>query len=160
MTDFHVDEFAGLLKKLPRRLPVADAFDGWEQKIDGPLWPSQREHMVNWFRAQTTTGFGQYTREKPNLSAKTTYNRLQSPGGLLWIAEALGVEEELLQKAADEALAAPRRSRSAVIRKHIPWDMIAELAEPKMSSSWIRLRVAPKLGRAGAVLKSSRRTKR
>ncbi|MDO5034036.1 MAG: hypothetical protein Q4E01_01435 [Actinomycetaceae bacterium] len=160
MTDFHVDEFARLLKKLPPHLPISDAFEDTLLAHVEDRWPTQRLHMTTWFEAQATKGSGQYTRETPNISAKTTYNRLQSPYGLMWIAEALGVEEELLQKAAAEALAAPRRSRSAVIRKHIPWEMIAELAEPKMSSSWIRLRLGPKLGRARSFLKSSRRTKR
>ncbi|MSS45762.1 hypothetical protein FYJ43_06845 [Cutibacterium sp. WCA-380-WT-3A] len=127
--DLDVKKFARILGKLEEHLEVSDAFEDAVVGQSERRWSSQREHMTSWFRGQRTTGSGAYTRNKPNHSAKRAYNRLQSPEGLLWIAEALGADTELVRAAADEALAAkPNQSRCAVIRRHLPWPMIAELA--------------------------------
>ncbi|KAB3523087.1 hypothetical protein GC425_02900 [Corynebacterium sp. zg254] len=126
MSDINVLAFAQLLWELPREAPITEAMEaasgekGW--------WDSQQDHMTSWFTAQSTHGSGSYTRQTPNLSARKTYNRLQSPEGLMWIAEALGVDKDLLKRVADEALTVPRRSQSKFVRQHIPWEMIVELA--------------------------------
>ncbi|MEW6891931.1 hypothetical protein V3M60_10270 [Trueperella pyogenes] len=88
--DIDVRRFAKLLAKLDAHLPISDAMEHADPQKNGRWWSSQREHMSSWFASQATTGSGAYTRQEPNLSAKTTYNRLQSPEGLIWIAEALG----------------------------------------------------------------------
>ncbi|MDR6891537.1 hypothetical protein [Falsarthrobacter nasiphocae] len=88
--------------------------------------------MTSWFRSQATTGSGSFTRATPNRSAKTTYNRLQSPEGLVWIAEALGVNPILLQMVVNDSAAVPSRSRCAFLRKELPWSMIAELAQRRL----------------------------
>ena len=90
--------------------------------------------MSRWFDAQATTGSGSFTRQKPNLSARKTYSTLQHSEGLVWIAEALGVDTQLVQQVANDALAINRRSRSKFVRQHLPWDMIAGLAKSQMES--------------------------
>ncbi|MSS84773.1 hypothetical protein FYJ24_08355 [Actinomycetaceae bacterium WB03_NA08] len=132
--DFDVREFARLLSTLPAHLPISDAMEQADPQKKGRWWSSQREHMSSWFDSQATTGSGSFTRQKPNMSARTTYNMLQHPEGLVWIAEALGVDTQLVQQVANDALAINRRSRSKFVRQHLPWDMIAGLAKSEMES--------------------------
>lgn len=76
---------------------------------------TEREHMVGWFRANETTGSGHYSRNEPNRSARLCYNRLLNAASLLWIAEAVGVEQLTVKQAYEkqwllaiiEALAVP-----------------------------------------------------
>ena len=92
--------------------------------------PNQKAHMYWWFASQQTTGRGNYSRIQGNSSAKSTYNRLQTVPGLLWIAEALGEEPEALRKAFSKALLfekANSQGRCAAFREVIPWERIAEL---------------------------------
>lgn len=130
--DFDIHTFRSVLKSLPEHLPVSDAMSDYANS----WYDSQREHMLGWFAAQGTRGVGSYTRQKPNWSARTTYNRLLCPGAVIWIAEALGVNDELVKRAAEEAQAEPNyRRRCGMIRKHIPWEMIAAKAAERMSKS-------------------------
>lgn len=128
--DFDVLVFAMILSTLPPRLPISDAFDRSRTEIvDDSRYADQREHMVGWFRSQVTRGGGSYTRNNPNTSARATYNRLLNAASLLWIAEALGVDGRVVRAAADEARAEPEyRRRSAIVRRHIPWDQVAARA--------------------------------
>ena len=136
--DFDVYKFARILARLDAHRPISDAFEATYTQKGGRRWTSQRQHMTSWFRSQATTGSGAYTRNQPNRSAKVTYNRLQSAEGLLWIAEALGADAAIVQAAADEALATKRGpSRCAVIRRHLPWSLIADLAQSRRR--WCRL---------------------
>lgn len=127
--DFDVEQFAHLLETLPQHMPISDAVEQADPQKKGRWWSSQREHMSVWFRSQVADGSGGFTRATANRSAKLTYNRLLHPEGLLWIAEALGAETASVQAAAKEALAiTDRRSRSKIVRKHLPWRLISELA--------------------------------
>lgn len=132
-TDFDVREFAYVLSSLPDYTPICDEFGGTDADTDerelGVWYTSQRIHMVGWFSAQLTEGQGAYSRLTGNFSAKTAYNRLQNPTALLWIGEALGAEKSVVRAAADEASAQKdHRRRCGIIRKHIPWKMISDLA--------------------------------
>lgn len=143
VADFDVVDFARLLARLPEHLPISDAFEGEHPQGTGRWWTSQREHMTSWFRAHATTGSGAYTRERPNRSARRTWQRLASPGGMLWIAEALGVDPDVVQRAAEEVAAqTDKRRRTGIIRTHIPWTMIAALAQARMEEMralrWVR----------------------
>lgn len=130
--DFDVRDFAKLLASLSSHLPISDAMEEADPQKKGRWWASQREHMSSWFDAQASTGSGAFTRQRPNLSARTTYNRLQHPEGLVWIAEALGADQTLVQRVATEALTISRHSRSGFVRKHLPWALIAELAKSRL----------------------------
>ena len=130
--DVDVKEFARLLARLPEHLPISDAMEEADPQKNGRWWTSQREHMSSWFASQATRGSGAFTRRAPNRSAKMTYNRLQHPEGLVWIAEALGVDPALVRQVARDALDVPRRSRSSFVRKHIPWSLISQVAKSQM----------------------------
>lgn len=127
--DFTTTEFADVLSKLEPHLPISDSFESDLPQKTGAWWTSQREHMVVWFRGEDSTGSGKFTRRTSNTSARTTYNRLLAPAAFVWMAEALGVDAELVQAAADAARAEPNpKKRSGLLRKHLPWTLIAERA--------------------------------
>lgn len=127
--DFHVDVFARILQSLEPHLPISDAYERDSPQPRGTWWTSQQEHMVSWFSSQKGHGAGAFTRSSPNVSARTTYNRLLAPAAFLWMAEALGELPGVVQAAADAALAEPNsRKRPGLLRRHLPWERIAELA--------------------------------
>lgn len=136
--DFTNIQFSKLLQRLEEHPSISDAYEQHHPQKQGAWYSSQREHMVSWFRSQSTLGSGKYTRSTPNRSAKTTYNRLLSPGGLIWISDALGADPALVKHAAEAAIAEPEyRKRCAVIRAVLPWALIAELAEEQeLAETW------------------------
>lgn len=126
--DFDVRAFARIMRTLPHWPPITATWDR-EHPSPSQWWTSQGEHMVDWFESQMTLGGGAYSRTAPNRSARRTYNRLLSVGGLLWIGEAMGAPRDLVQLAADEsARERDNRRRCGIIRRHIPWEMVASLA--------------------------------
>lgn len=99
-----------------------------QRGITRPL-QDQREHMLNWFISQKSLGSGPYSRKQPNHSAKTTYNRLLTAPGLLWIAEAMGQCEDILLAACDEILGYSLPAKiCGTLRRATPWSRIYELA--------------------------------
>lgn len=131
--DFDVVEFAALLAFLPEPTfdPDVPSQDDTLEVDEDSDW-TFGESIIGWFLSQVTTGSGAYSRGIPNHSAKKTYTRLQSPEGLIWIAGALGADPEFLQVIADKAEPVPWRSRSAFVRKHLPWSLIADLVEGQL----------------------------
>lgn len=128
-SDCGVRTFARLLRSLPDHLPISDAFEAADPQRNGHWWLSQREHMSEWFEGQAGTGHGSFTRSTANRSARMTYQRLGHAEGIVWIAEALGVDADRVQAAADEALEEPnRRRRPAITRRHLPWELVGSLA--------------------------------
>ena len=47
---------------------------------------------------------------------------------ILWIAEALDEDPQVIQEAGEEVLSVPSRSRAGAARKVLPWSHIVELA--------------------------------
>lgn len=107
--DFSVQDFRAILATLPAHLPISDAFERDLPQRQGTWWKSQREHMLGWFEHQQSTGSGKFTRKAPNMGARLTYVRLNSAPAIVWIAEALGVDSEIVQSAADAARNEPNR---------------------------------------------------
>lgn len=84
--------------------------------------------MVEWFRANETKGSGSYSRQSPNQSARRCYNGLINAASLLWIAEAVGIDELTVRQAYQAAVSAGDYRRACgAIRKIITWDMIYAL---------------------------------
>lgn len=141
--DLHVNEFVQILRSLPAKQPITEAFEtGWaaerqKQTSDKGTWyHRQKDHVLGWFASQVTRGAGAYSRSKPNTSARVTYNRLLNPAMPLWIAEALGEDPDVVQQAGENALTVPPRSRTAAARKVLPWSRIAELAHATETSQF------------------------
>lgn len=133
--EFHVDTFVRLLSRRAADQPMTMAFeDAWNSERKGlskdtaRWYHNQKEHVLAWFSSQVTRGAGAYSRNTPNASARTTYNRLLNPAMILWIAEALDEDPKIVQEAGERALTVPPRSRAATARKVLPWSRIAALA--------------------------------
>lgn len=126
--DFHIDEFVRVLRSLEPHLPVSDAYERDCPQLQRAWWSSQQEHMVAWFQGQNSQGSGAFTREVPNVSARTTYNRLLCPAAFVWMAEALGEDSRVVQTAADAARNENNpRKRPGLLRQYLPWLRIVEL---------------------------------
>lgn len=131
---------AQMLSLLDDNLPVTNELDRWKSP-----YPTQCDHMVNWFTAQPLqNGTGKYSRKDGNESTKIAYERFRNPGGLLWIAEALGENDETLRMAVAEELATEamvKGSRCVGFRKVIPFSRILVLwTQPenwKISSEYL-----------------------
>ena len=125
MDNIHVADLARYLSYLDPEPPMTSELDQW-----GSRYKSQKIHMYIWIRNQPNTGKGAYSRAVGNTSGKVMYNRFLNPGGLLWLAEALGEEESTLRKAVETAVAAEKedyRKRCIAFRQVIPWERIMEL---------------------------------
>ena len=124
--DFHNTTLAAVFAHLPPQPETA----AWLKTID-VSWTYDRLHMVSWFSCQLTLGAGDYSRSRPNHSAKVTYERLLNPYSLLWIAAALGEDRGLVLRLGHEIKNyAAYRARCGVIRRAIPWKRIYGLALP------------------------------
>lgn len=127
--DMHVDDMVNFMSLLEPELPITQELDKW-----GSKYKSQKSHMVKWFYYQPVGGGSgkafSYTRKVGNESSRVTYERFMNPGGLLWMAEAFGEEQDTLRKAVAAAIEAEKdnyRKRCIAFRKVIPFDRILEL---------------------------------
>lgn len=128
--DIHVQDMFYFMSYLQPHPPINNKLDCW-----GSRYPSQKGHMLGWFESQPI-GTNQkakafaYERQTGNESSRTAYNRFLNPGGLLWMAEAFGENEDTLRKAVVASVEAEKinyRSRCSAFRKVIPFDRIVEL---------------------------------
>ena len=94
--DIDVLDFARMISMLPRQTPITDCFDKNYGQKENRWWSCQREHLTAWCLGQPTKGVKGFERRKPNDSARTMYNYLACPAALLWLAEALGEDEQTL----------------------------------------------------------------
>lgn len=124
--DFHNTELAAVFAHMAFQPEVS----GWLKTIN-VSWTYDQLHMVTWFSGQLSLGSGNYSRSRPNHSARTTYERLLNPFSLLWIAAALGEDRDLVIRTAEEMKEyATWRARCGVVRRAIPWKRIYELVLP------------------------------
>lgn len=125
LNDLTVDKFAAILKFLDPAPECTAALD-----FRGTKAQSQKAHMIGWFMSQLTTGEKGYKRFRANTSSAATYNRLLNPGALIWIADALGEDRAVIEKAVQATRAAgvnDYRERCKAFRRVIGWDRIYEL---------------------------------
>ena len=118
--------FARLLRRADAHYPVSEAYE--QKHLPGPhWWSNQREHVTAWL--DELDGPGAYGRTTRGLGARHAYNHFQCAPGLLWIAEALGEDAEVVTLAAETAGGKGRPgTQCAAIRRVIPWSRIAELS--------------------------------
>jgi hypothetical protein len=127
--DMQVREFVRVLRRLESHLPISDAYEQDRPQLKGAWWSSQKEHMVRWFSDQENRGSGAFSRNEPNASARTTYNRLLCPAAFVWMAEALGEDPTVVKTAADAARDEPNaRKRPGLLRRYLPWERVSQLA--------------------------------
>jgi hypothetical protein len=136
--DMHVRDFVKVLRGLEPHLPISDAYELDRPQASGVWWASQQEHMVRWFSDQDSRGSGAFTRQATNMSSRTTYNRLLCPAAFVWMAEALGEDFTVVKAAADAAREEQSaRRRPGVLRRHIPWARVYQLAMESLNCGTI-----------------------
>ena len=137
-------ELRSVVLNLPARHPITDAFESEHRQADG--WAgNQQVHLERWLDQYNTPGA--YGRTRLDGDARDFYQRFRNVGGLLWLAEALGVDGDLLEFAIVDVLAAGPNwsSQCGAFRRRVPWTLIEPLAVEKLASR-------PKLGRLSEVL--------
>lgn len=128
LPDIRCRKFSDFLSTKKDHYPYSDRYIAEVHDSPDKTGRTEREHMVVWFRANETKGSGSYSRETPNRSARRCYNSLMNAASLLWIAEAVGVDELTVRRAFEAAVAAGDYRRACgAIRKIITWDMIYAL---------------------------------
>ena len=125
MTDIRCKTFSSILSTKADHYPYSDKYIDEVHDSPDKTGNTEREHMVEWFKSNETKGYGSYSRQIPNKSARRCYNGLMNAASLLWIAEAVGIDESTVKHAYEAAVAAgDYRKACGAIRKVITWDMI------------------------------------
>ncbi|MBD0020501.1 hypothetical protein GII33_06450 [Gordonia pseudamarae] len=107
--------------------PVTDRYEGRDYRT---VWySSQREHIAGWLAEYS--GPGAYNRRTGSGSSKAFYGRFKCAPGLLWLAEALGEDPAICDRAITAADAAGSNvaSQCGAFRKIVPWSRIVELLD-------------------------------
>ena len=129
MPDIRCRKLSDILASKSDHYPYSDKYIAEVHDSKDKTGRTEREHRVEWFRANETKGSGAYSRQVPNQSARRCYNGLMNAASLLWIAEAVGIDEPTVRRAYEAAVAADDYRRACgAIRKIIAWDMIYALA--------------------------------
>lgn len=125
--DLPAKKLARILSKKEDHYPLSDDFEIRNFSGSGEVWyDSQKEHVVAWLKE--LDGPGAYKRKTRGLASRHFWNHFQCAPGLLWVAEALGVEKEKIQLACDAVVVGSRdASQCAAVRQVIPWSCIAEI---------------------------------
>lgn len=112
---------------LPTRQPITDDFESRHPLAKRPWYSSQKQHLIGWL-GEYGTG-GAYNRQKPGQDAQHFYTHFQGAPGLLWLAEALGEEQDTLHRAVEaiEAAGTKGAAQCGAFRRVIPWTRIEEL---------------------------------
>ena len=124
-----IEWLALAIARLPSDDPVLRGTQGYN------TYTTQKDHWLGWLNP--TTGTGTYARTGgPNRDARDVYNRIVEPKLLFWLAEAADVHPNIRATAMTDASAKSKlASKSAAIRKHIPWPVLAEALRRKLGDS-------------------------
>lgn len=129
-------KLARWFSKRAAHYPVSDRYIQLVHDSAEKTGRNEREHMTSWFAANVGTGSGAYSRKVGNADAERCYNRLQNAASLLWIAEAVGVDQLVVEEACAAAVeAGDYRRACGAIRRVIPWETIYELLPPKLKAA-------------------------
>lgn len=127
--DMDVLEFARKISRLSIDTPLANKYDEEYGQRSDRWWSCQREHLTVWALHYPTKGIGNFTH-KPSNSSKKMYNNFGRPETLLWLAEALGENVDLIQRIIENISDnSDPRSRCKIVRRYISFDRILELLE-------------------------------
>lgn len=141
-------ELRSVVLSLPARQSITDAFEAEHRQSD---WSAgnQRQHLDGWLAGYNTPGA--YNRTRLGGDARDFYQRFRCVGGLVWLAEALGVDGNLLESAIVDVIAAGANpsSQCGAFRKRVPWTMIEPLAVEQLAALPRRRGVASRILRRG-----------
>lgn len=114
-------ELRRLLLTFPNRQPLtAEAI-----KVKTSGWTDEQAHLDGWLAEYDGPGY--YNRAGRNHDARFFYNHFQDGYGLMWLAEAVGVERSVLEagaRAMYEKREARPASGAAAFRKVCPWPLV------------------------------------
>lgn len=104
-----------------RRLPADKPF--YDQR---KWYRTQKEHWIGWLGEYD--GPGAYGRKSGiKRDARFAYNHIVEPKMLLWLVQASGVPSDLARAALAASTKAPTmQQQSSIIRRYVPWDVLAE----------------------------------
>jgi hypothetical protein len=97
---------------------------GAQQERPAVWYKTQHQHWLGWL--EKYDGPGAYGRTGTGYSAEFAYNHIVNPQMLVYLAEAAGISDRTVRKAAAEALAnrSTMSSMSAAVRRVVPWKTI------------------------------------
>lgn len=118
--------FTAVIRQLPADDPVPDGTQGYNE------YATQKAHWLGWL--DPSAGTGSYQRRPARVdTARAVYNRIVEPKMLLWLITAAGVAEARVRDAQLVASQATTlASKSAAIRRSVPWPVVAEALGKKM----------------------------
>ena len=101
---------------------------------------TMKDSLLGWLGEYDKPGY--YKRGDPGQSAKFMYNHLQSAPAIIYLAEAVGVSEELLARAvqaASDPLLRTRASQCGAVRELIPWRAVEMRLESRDGESLVKI---------------------
>lgn len=118
-------DFARRISMIDKPTPIADSFDNEWGQVRDRWWTSQREHLTVWCLFQPINGVKGH-KHRPNSSAEIMYNNFGRPETLLWLAEAVGIEAQLLCTVVDEITKySNAKTQCKILRERIPFEAIS-----------------------------------
>lgn len=129
INDINVLDFGRLISMISIDTPISIEFDKNYGQKEKRWWTCQREHLTIWCLHQPTPGIPGFKHE-PNNSARVMYNKFGRPETLLWLAESLGEDNEVLLETVNEIKNIKNcGSACAELRRKISFDRILELID-------------------------------
>lgn len=121
-----IEWFAAAIDSLPSDAPVPKGTQGYN------TYTTQKAHWHGWLNPEA--GTGTYPRMGgADRDARDVYNRIVEPKLLLWLAQAAEVSPILISAAkCDAESRAKLAGKSAAIRKHVPWQVLADALHRKL----------------------------
>ena len=107
-----IAEFIRVIRSLPSDEP----------RVQCGIWyTTQKQHWLGWLGEYDSPGaYGRIPGKQRD--AKFAYNHVVCPEALLWLIEAAGVRQELVQVAQSATEAGTSLMQKAgAIRRHVPW---------------------------------------
>lgn len=115
-------QLRSLIVTFPNRQPLTAV--AIQERLDGG-WSDEQAHLDGWLAEYDGPGY--YNRAGHNYDAKYFYNHFQDGYGLMWLAEAVGVDRSVLEQGAS-ATYEKRHMRpgsvAAAFRKVCPWTVV------------------------------------
>lgn len=117
-----IEWFIDAIGRLASDEPVPKGQQGYN------TYTTQKKHWLGW--PDPKSGTGTYPRSNaPGRDARDVYNHIAEPKMLLWLILAAGVEGMLFWEAVAAVLNADKASslssKSAAIRRIVPWPVVA-----------------------------------
>jgi len=117
-----------LLAKIQHLPNIPDFAERWPELRDTTMvGRTQKQHWSRWLSAGYS-GPGVYERQNWNRDARFVFNHVQCPDMLIWLAQAAGLPDAVLQAAYEACCGAGSRpaSRCGAIRRIIPWETMEQ----------------------------------